>query len=60
MKLYLWMVNQQYIDINLNPVIQVTAPSPANCNPFPNMVKQVMQAYSTGTILSRSFHSIKM
>ncbi len=22
-KLYLWMVNQQYIDTNLNPVIQV-------------------------------------
>ncbi len=40
----LWMVNQQYIDINLNPIIQVTAPSPANRNPFLNLVKQVNDA----------------
>ncbi len=51
------MVNQQYIDINLNPVIQVTAPSLAN-NPFPYMVKQVNAGLYYRD--SRSFHSIKM
>ncbi len=35
------MANQQYIVINLNPVVQVTTPSPANCNPFPYLAKQV-------------------
>ncbi len=43
------MVNQQHIAINLNSVIQVTAPSPANCNPFPNLVKQV-NANATFTV----------